>query len=61
MDLDGAGDDAGTLSFVDSDGEEVIFGPQRLVALEIPLAAVNPKLFSAILDGLNEDEGEGVA
>ncbi len=56
IDLDGLGDNAGIMRFFDGDGEEVIFNPARMKALEIPLAAANPKLLAAVFAGMEEDE-----
>lgn len=56
MNLDAFGDDAGILSFLDQDGEEVVFSPARMKALEIPLAITNPKLLEAVFQGMEEDE-----
>jgi hypothetical protein len=56
MDLDGLGEDNKAVSFVDGDGEEVIVQTARLAAIEIPLAAVNPRLAKAIFTGMDEDE-----
>lgn len=60
MDLDMRADSGDTdpLSFLDGDGEELVFHPARLKAIEIPLPAVNPQLLSAIFDGMDEEEEE---
>lgn len=55
MELDGAAEDE-MVSFVDGDGEEVIFSTARLKALEIPLGAVRPKLLEAIFEGIEEED-----
>jgi DNA-binding XRE family transcriptional regulator len=54
-DLDAFDEDSGVRYFTDEDGEEVIFNPHRLAALEIPLEAVNPKLMQAVYDAMDED------
>ncbi|MFC3069419.1 helix-turn-helix transcriptional regulator [Phenylobacterium soli] len=58
--LEATGDDQEAMTFVDAEGEEVIFSPGRLTVLEAPLVAVRPKLLAAVMEGLGEDEAEGV-
>ncbi|MGH6963818.1 MAG: helix-turn-helix transcriptional regulator [Phenylobacterium sp.] len=44
------------LTFLDKDGEEVIFTSRRLKLLEVPSHLVNPKLLAAMDAGWAEDE-----
>lgn len=55
LDFDGA-EDNDVVRFLDGDGEEVVFGTANLKAVEIPLAAVRPKLLKAIFEGMDEEE-----
>ncbi|WP_454761274.1 helix-turn-helix transcriptional regulator [Caulobacter segnis] len=59
MDLESAEARSEPMSFIDGDGEEVIFYPARMKAAEVPIAAINPKLFKSMVSGMLEDEAEG--